>query len=106
MFETKQRNISSTHLKNVRACKEECIMIGDNLDADIQGAINAGIDTIFVNHLNIEATHSTNLHDSSFKRIGRNILILNQTAFATIVHRCVTHLYTLFFTQHLSKCVK
>ena len=28
-------------------------MIGDNLDADIQGGINAGMDTIFVNHLNI-----------------------------------------------------
>lgn len=30
----------------------ESIMIGDNLDADIQGGINAGMDTIFVNHLN------------------------------------------------------
>ncbi|MDE3237309.1 MAG: HAD hydrolase-like protein, partial [Bacteroidota bacterium] len=29
------------------------IMIGDNLDADIQGGINAGLDTIFVNHLQI-----------------------------------------------------
>jgi putative hydrolase of the HAD superfamily len=29
-------------------------MIGDNLDADIQGGINAGMDTIFVNHLRIE----------------------------------------------------
>ncbi len=28
------------------------IMIGDNLDADIQGAINAGMDSIFVNHIN------------------------------------------------------
>ncbi len=26
------------------------IMIGDNIDADIQGAINAGMDSIFVNH--------------------------------------------------------
>lgn len=34
-------------------CKES-IMIGDNLDADIQGGINAGMDTVFVNHLNIE----------------------------------------------------
>lgn len=31
----------------------ESIMIGDNLDADIQGGINAGMDTVFVNHLNI-----------------------------------------------------
>ncbi len=30
----------------------ESIMIGDNLDADIQGAINAGMDTVFVNHVN------------------------------------------------------
>ncbi|HVZ26008.1 MAG TPA: YjjG family noncanonical pyrimidine nucleotidase [Sediminibacterium sp.] len=30
------------------------IMIGDNLEADIQGGINAGLDTIFVNHLGIK----------------------------------------------------
>ncbi|RYY49225.1 MAG: noncanonical pyrimidine nucleotidase, YjjG family [Chitinophagaceae bacterium] len=28
------------------------IMIGDNLDADIMGAMNAGMDSIFVNHIN------------------------------------------------------
>ncbi len=33
---------------------EKSVMIGDNLDADIQGGINAGMDTIFVNHLNIQ----------------------------------------------------
>jgi putative hydrolase of the HAD superfamily len=32
----------------------ESIMIGDNLDADIQGGMNAGMDTIFVNHLDVE----------------------------------------------------
>ena len=31
----------------------ESIMLGDNLDADIQGAINAGMDSIFVNHLKV-----------------------------------------------------
>ena len=36
------------------ALVNESIMIGDNLDADIQGGINAGLDTIFVNHLKIE----------------------------------------------------
>lgn len=30
----------------------DSIMIGDNLDADIQGAMNAGMDTVFVNHIN------------------------------------------------------
>jgi putative hydrolase of the HAD superfamily len=33
---------------------EESIMIGDNLDADILGAKNAGMDSIFVNHINAE----------------------------------------------------
>ncbi len=40
-------------LEKCSTCCEESIMIGDNLDADIQGGINAGLDTIFVNHLNI-----------------------------------------------------
>ncbi len=31
---------------------QQSIMIGDNLDADIQGAMNAGMDAIFVNHIN------------------------------------------------------
>lgn len=36
------------------ACAES-IMIGDNLDADIKGAMDAGMDTVFVNHIG-EAT--------------------------------------------------
>ena len=36
------------------ALAHESIMIGDNLDADIQGGMNAGLDTVFVNHLNIQ----------------------------------------------------
>lgn len=42
-------------LSKTGARLEESIMIGDNLDADIQGGINAGMDTVFVNHLGIEA---------------------------------------------------
>lgn len=41
-------------LKITGAGLKESIMIGDNLDADIQGAINAGMDSIFVNHINAE----------------------------------------------------
>jgi putative hydrolase of the HAD superfamily len=39
-------------LKITGATRHESIMIGDNLDADIKGAMDAGLDTIFVNHIN------------------------------------------------------
>jgi putative hydrolase of the HAD superfamily len=35
---------------------EQSIMIGDNESADIQGAINIGMDSIFVNHLKVTPT--------------------------------------------------
>ena len=41
-------------LKVTHAALKESIMIGDNLDADIQGALNAGMDAVFVNHVNAE----------------------------------------------------
>lgn len=34
------------------ASLSDSIMIGDNPEADIQGAINAGMDSVFVNHIN------------------------------------------------------
>jgi putative hydrolase of the HAD superfamily len=34
------------------AALTESLMIGDNPDADIQGAINAGMDSVYVNHTN------------------------------------------------------
>ena len=43
-------------LKASNAKLETSIMIGDNEAADIQGAINAGMDSIFVNHLHVEPT--------------------------------------------------
>jgi len=36
------------------ALPEESIMLGDSIEVDIQGAINAGIDQVFVNHLRLE----------------------------------------------------
>jgi putative hydrolase of the HAD superfamily len=35
---------------------EESIMLGDNIDVDIVGAMNAGIDQVFVNHVNAQPT--------------------------------------------------
>jgi putative hydrolase of the HAD superfamily len=34
------------------AQKEESIMIGDGIEVDIQGAMNVGIDQVYVNHIN------------------------------------------------------
>nr|MBU9936959.1 HAD-IA family hydrolase [Ferruginibacter sp.] len=39
-------------MDKAKASLPESIMIGDNLDADIQGAMNAGMDSVFVNHIN------------------------------------------------------
>jgi putative hydrolase of the HAD superfamily len=38
------------------AAKRESIMLGDNVEADIEGAMNAGIDQVYVNHLGQEPT--------------------------------------------------
>ena len=43
-------------LKTAKATLSESIMIGDNETADIQGGINVGMDTVFVNHLNAAPT--------------------------------------------------
>lgn len=32
----------------------QCVMIGDNIEVDIMGAMNAGIDQVYVNHLGVE----------------------------------------------------
>ena len=47
-----QKEIFDFALQKAGSTLPESIMIGDNLDADIQGAINAGMDTVFVNHIN------------------------------------------------------
>jgi putative hydrolase of the HAD superfamily len=51
-----QKEIFEYALKNANASIEESIMIGDNESADIQGGINIGMDTIFVNHIQVVPT--------------------------------------------------
>ena len=46
-----QKKIFEYALKNAKATVAKSIMIGDNESADIQGGINIGMDTIFVNHI-------------------------------------------------------
>ena len=45
------KDIFEYALKNANATVAESIMIGDNESADIQGGMNVGMDTIFVNHI-------------------------------------------------------
>jgi len=48
------REIFEYAFSKTGAVAKESIMIGDNQDADITGGKNAGMDTVFVNHLNVE----------------------------------------------------
>ena len=48
-----KKEIFDFAMQKASASLSESIMIGDNLDADIQGAMNAGMDTVFVNHINV-----------------------------------------------------
>ena len=48
-----QKEIFDYAMNKAGAELHQSIMLGDNLDADIQGAINAGMDNIFVNHINV-----------------------------------------------------
>ena len=41
-----------------KAKKENSIMIGDSLDADVQGALDAGLDAIYFNEKNIEVENN------------------------------------------------
>ena len=47
-----QKEIFEYALQKANAELKESIMIGDNESADIQGAINIGMDSVFVNHIN------------------------------------------------------
>lgn len=47
-----KKEIFDYAMNKAGASLRQSIMLGDNLDADIQGAINAGMDNIFVNHIN------------------------------------------------------
>lgn len=47
-----RKEIFDFALQQAGASLQNSIMLGDNLDADIQGAINAGMDSVFVNHIN------------------------------------------------------
>jgi putative hydrolase of the HAD superfamily len=60
-YKKPQREIYHFAISEVNAYPSNCIMIGDNLENDVKGAANAGIDQIFYNPVNnptdFKATH-------------------------------------------------
>jgi len=48
------KDIFDFALNKTGANKENSIMLGDSIEVDIIGAMNAGIDQVFINHLNIK----------------------------------------------------
>lgn len=50
---------------------EQSIMIGDSIEVDIMGAMNAGIDQVYVNHLGIEPTVQPTYTVSSLKELEK-----------------------------------
>lgn len=51
-----KKEIFEYAFRKANALPKESIMIGDSLEVDIQGAMNAGIDQVFVNHTCIDCT--------------------------------------------------
>ncbi|HTF27481.1 MAG TPA: HAD-IA family hydrolase, partial [Flavitalea sp.] len=47
-----KKEIFEYAFRKTKSLPHQSIMIGDSIDADIQGAINAGIDQVYVNHIN------------------------------------------------------
>jgi len=64
-----KKEIFEYAMNRVQCCSEECIMIGDSLEVDIQGAMNAGMDQVFVNHLCIECTIKPTYEVRSLKEL-------------------------------------
>lgn len=44
-----QKELFESVLSSLKKTKDECVMIGDSIHSDIEGALNAGIDSIYLN---------------------------------------------------------
>lgn len=64
-----KKEIFEYAFKKAKADPAQSIMIGDNIEVDIQGAINAGIDQVFVNHINATAEVTPTYEVRSLKEL-------------------------------------
>jgi putative hydrolase of the HAD superfamily len=58
-------------LQKCNANREESIMIGDSIEVDIIGALNAGIDQVYVNHLGVDPTVRPTYMVNSLKELEK-----------------------------------
>ncbi|HXB93495.1 MAG TPA: YjjG family noncanonical pyrimidine nucleotidase [Puia sp.] len=65
------REIFEYAFQKTGAAPAESIMLGDSIEVDIRGAINAGIDQVYVNHLGIEPDITPTYTVSSLKELEK-----------------------------------
>jgi len=64
-----QKEIFEYAFRVTGADRAESIMLGDSIEVDIQGAINAGIDQVYVNHLGVAPAIKPTYMVSSLKEL-------------------------------------
>ena len=64
-----KKEIFDFAMNKVNCTIDNCIMIGDSIEVDIQGAMNAGIDQVFVNHLCIDCDIKPTYEVKSLKEL-------------------------------------
>ncbi|HOY32777.1 MAG TPA: YjjG family noncanonical pyrimidine nucleotidase [Bacteroidales bacterium] len=52
-YKKPDRNFFDFTLREIHAAAHECLMIGDDIEVDLMGSMNAGIDQVFFNYENI-----------------------------------------------------
>lgn len=66
-----QKEIFEYAFQKAGALQEESIMIGDSIEVDIQGAMNAGIDQVFVNYTSIATDIKPTFTVTSLKELEK-----------------------------------
>jgi putative hydrolase of the HAD superfamily len=64
-----QKEIFEYAMRQTSALPQESIMIGDSIEVDIIGAMNAGMDQVFVNHHHIETKVNPTYEVNSLKEL-------------------------------------
>ncbi len=66
-----QKEIFQYAMQKAGAELRDSIMLGDNLEADIQGAMNVGMDNIFINHIHVSTTLKPTFTVNSLQELKR-----------------------------------